>query len=56
LAAELKAALPGQVQDVQLIPSSGGVFEIRKGDELVFSKRTLGRFPNEGEVLEKLHS
>jgi selenoprotein W-related protein len=56
LAAELKQALPGRIQDVQLIPSSGGVFEIRKGGELVFSKRALGRFPNEGEIVKALQS
>jgi len=50
LAAELKQALPGQVKDVKLIPSGGGVFEIRRGDDLVFSKRKLGRFPEDGEV------
>jgi selenoprotein W-related protein len=54
LAAELKAALPGQIKDVQLIKSGGGVFEIRRGQELVFSKRQLGRFPEPGEVEAKL--
>jgi len=36
-----------------LIPSSGGVFEIKKNDEIIFSKKKLGRFPEPGEV-EKL--
>jgi selenoprotein W-related protein len=35
----------------ELIQSSGGVFEIEYGGNLVFSKKNLGRFPNEGEVL-----
>jgi selenoprotein W-related protein len=35
----------------ELIPSSGGVFEIEYGGNLVFSKKRLGRFPNQGEVL-----
>jgi selenoprotein W-related protein len=39
---------------VRLIPSSGGVFEVRNGQQLLFSKRRLGRFPEEGEVLAKL--
>jgi selT/selW/selH-like putative selenoprotein len=35
--------------------SSGGVFEILKDGELVFSKKALGRFPNsDDEVLGKL--
>jgi selenoprotein W-related protein len=54
LAAELKQAFPDRVGDVQLIPSSGGVFEVRKGSDLIFSKRQLGRFPEPGEVQNKL--
>jgi selenoprotein W-related protein len=54
LAAELKRALPERVRDVELIPSGGGVFEVRSGDRLVYSKRRLGRFPEEGEVLRQL--
>jgi len=36
-----------------LIPSSGGVFDIKKNDVIIFSKKKLGRFPEPGEV-EKL--
>ena len=56
MAAELKRALPERVRDVELIPSSGGVFEVRSGSQLVYSKRQLGRFPEEGEVLRRLQS
>lgn len=35
------------------MPSSGGVFEIKLDEDLVFSKKELGRFPEENEV-EKL--
>ena len=56
MAAELKQALPGQVKDVKLIPSSGGVFEIRRGNDVVFSKRKLGRFSEDGEVKRLLAS
>jgi selT/selW/selH-like putative selenoprotein len=41
---------------VTLIPSSGGVFEVRRGDDLIFSKRGHGRFPDDGEVLSLLKS
>ena len=35
--------------------SSGGVFEIYKDESLVFSKKSLGRFPHDDqEVLGKL--
>lgn len=37
-----------------LIRGRGGVFEVRHGQELVFSKREAGRFPMPGEVLRML--
>tara|TARA_B100000123_G_scaffold160185_1_gene118489 strand:- start:163 stop:297 length:135 start_codon:yes stop_codon:yes gene_type:complete len=33
-----------------LIESSGGVFEVKLNNSLIFSKKDLGRFPNENEV------
>lgn len=40
--------------DVTLIKSSGGVFEVRKDDRLIFSKKATGRFPETNEILAKL--
>ena len=37
-----------------LIKGRGGIFEVRHGQELVFSKREAGRFPVPGEVLRML--
>lgn len=34
----------------ELVESSGGVFEIEYEGKLLFSKKELGRFPNEGEI------
>ena len=42
--------------DSELIASHGGVFEVTLGDELVFSKRSLSRFPEDGEVVELIRS
>ena len=36
--------------DVELVASSGGVFEVTIDGELRFSKRALGRFPTDEEV------
>lgn len=36
--------------EVSLIKSGGGVFEIERGGDLVYSKRATGRFPTEDEV------
>jgi len=38
----------------KLIRSNGGVFEVVKDGETIFSKRQQGRFPEEAEVLDKL--
>lgn len=37
---------------VNIIPSSGGIFEVKFDDKLVFSKKELNRFPNDNEVEE----
>ena len=51
LEAKLKQTFQGI--DVQLISSGGGVFEVTLNDKLIFSKRSLDRFPDDGEI-EKL--
>jgi selenoprotein W-related protein len=40
----------------KLRPSRGGVFEVRVDGTLVFSKKALDRFPEEGEVLRLIRS
>jgi len=37
-----------------LIPASGGVFEVTRDKELLFSKKETGRFPEHSEVLDQL--
>ncbi|BCO09714.1 hypothetical protein GF1_20900 [Desulfolithobacter dissulfuricans] len=37
--------------DVELIAGSGGVFEVSRDGELIFSKKALNRFPEEGEIV-----
>ena len=34
----------------ELIESGGGVFEVRLNNNLIFSKKQLGRFPEEDEI------
>jgi len=36
--------------DVELIRSSGGVFEITVDGQLKFSKKKIGRFPTDAEI------
>jgi selT/selW/selH-like putative selenoprotein len=52
LAAELKKRVSGLT--VELIKSSGGAFEIRRDDVLIFSKLQEGRFPETEEILKTL--
>jgi selT/selW/selH-like putative selenoprotein len=40
--------------EAELIRSGGGVFEIKKDGDLIFSKRKLGRFPEDSEVFDLL--
>ena len=36
--------------DIELVASGGGVYEITVDGTLIFSKKRLGRFPEDGEV------
>ena len=47
LADELKSQFG---YESELIKSEGGVFEIELNGKLLFSKASLGRFPEDGEV------
>jgi len=51
LAAEIKSKFG---VEPELIRSGGGVFEITKDGQLVFSKRKTGRFPEDDEVFALL--
>ena len=36
--------------EIELVAGSGGVFEVQVNGELIFSKRSLNRFPEENEL------
>jgi selenoprotein W-related protein len=52
LKAELNRKIPGV--KVTLIEGSGGVFEVKKDDQLIFSKKKIGRFPDHQEIIDRL--
>jgi selenoprotein W-related protein len=52
VAAEIRAAKPSA--DVELIESHGGVFDVVAGDNLIFTKKQVGRFPQPGEIVKLL--
>jgi len=39
-----------QIEELALLPSDGGRFEIRVDDELVYSKLKSGAFPNNRSI------
>ena len=48
LEVELKNSFPQA--NISLISSGGGVFEISLNGNLIFSKKALNRFPEDGEI------
>lgn len=49
MAAEIKESYPDA--SVELVEASGGLFEVTVDGELVFSKKSLGRHAEPGEVV-----
>ena len=41
-----------ELELVQLVPSSGGIFDVKVDEEVIFSKKQLNRYPEENEVEE----
>jgi selenoprotein W-related protein len=50
MAQELLTTFPAEIGEVALLPGTGGVFEIRVNDELVWSRKEQGRFPDIKEL------
>ena len=50
MAQELLTTFDTELGEVALIPGSGGVFEVRIGGELVWSRKVQGRFPESKEL------
>ena len=44
------------IDDITLIPSRGGAFEVIVGDDLVFSKLDIGRHATIDEVMQSVDS
>jgi len=50
--AELLKEFEPEIEQVSLVPSEGGRFEVDVNGALLFSKKTLGRHAQPGEVKE----
>ena len=44
------------ITSLTMIPSSGGVYEVTKNNNLIFSKKNEGRFPELDEIYALLES
>ncbi len=53
LAQELLTTFETELGEVALQPGTGGIFEIRVGDELIWSRKDEGRFPEAKEVKQR---
>ena len=53
-AQELLTTFQGELGEVALIPGTGGVFEVRVGDALVWSRAGEGRFPELKELKQRV--
>jgi selenoprotein W-related protein len=40
------------IEELRVVPGSGGVFDVRVDDDLLFSKKKAGRHAQPGEVVE----
>ena len=56
MAKEILKKYGTDVKELTLIPSGGGVFEVIQNGDLIFSKKSLDRFPDDGEVINLIES
>lgn len=54
LAQEILSAFDEELSEVSLIPGSGGIFEIKVNDELLWSLKSEARFPDIKELKKLL--
>ena len=51
---QLLAEFERHIDDLVIIPSAGGVYEVMAGDELIYSKKETGRHAEYDEVAAPL--
>jgi selenoprotein W-related protein len=55
LVAGILSRFGNEIDELTILPSSGGVYNIWKDSVLIFSKKELGRFPHtDDEVIDQL--
>jgi len=51
LASEILEKYGTNIDSLSMLPSGGGVYEITKNEKLIYSKKKLDRFPEDGEII-----
>jgi selenoprotein W-related protein len=54
MAQELLATFEEELSEVALRPGTGGIFEVRLGDALIWSRKEEGRFPDIPEIKQRV--
>lgn len=54
LAQELLTTFEEELGEVAMRPGTGGVFDIRLNDELIWSRKQEGRFPEAKEIKQRV--
>ncbi|MCE9552642.1 MAG: SelT/SelW/SelH family protein [Planctomycetes bacterium] len=54
VAQELLTTFEAELGEVALVPGSGGVFEVRVAQDLVWSRQAEGRFPEMKELKQRV--
>ena len=56
MASNILEKFGNSITSLTMIPSSGGVYEVTKNNNLIFSKKNEGRFPELDEIYVLLES
>jgi len=54
MAQELLTTFEHELGEVALVPGSGGIFEVRVNDALIWSRQAEGRFPEIKELKQRI--
>jgi selenoprotein W-related protein len=54
MAQELLMTFGDDLGEVALIPGTGGIFEVRLGDEVLWNKKQQGRYPEPKEIKQRV--
>ena len=53
-AAQILQEFENRIADLEIVPGTGGIFDVHVDGELVFTKKMIGRYPDPEDVLPLL--